>query len=59
MFILSSIGRIAAEFAATRARYRTRRMLSALPLEMQKDIGWPEASCEPARNGRAAPVACG
>lgn len=44
MSILSSIGRIATEFRAAHARYQTERVLHALPAELQKDIGWPEAS---------------
>ncbi|AWC23504.1 hypothetical protein WHT83_18890 [Aminobacter sp. P9b] len=43
MSILSSIGRIASEFNAARARYHTARSVRSLPLELQKDIGWPEA----------------
>ncbi|MDX8525215.1 hypothetical protein RFM68_11900 [Mesorhizobium sp. MSK_1335] len=42
MSILSSIGRIATEYAATRARYRAERTLYLLPLDIRKDIGWPE-----------------
>ena len=42
--ILSTIGRIASEFNAARTRYRTERAIYALPVELQKDIGWPEAS---------------
>ena len=43
MSILSSIGRIATEFSAARARYQTERAIRSLPIELQKDIGWPEA----------------
>jgi hypothetical protein len=42
--ILSTIGRIATEYSAARARYQTERAIHALPIELQKDIGWPEAS---------------
>ncbi|MDX8453512.1 hypothetical protein RFM98_12155 [Mesorhizobium sp. VK9D] len=42
MSILSSIGRIATNYAATRARYRAARTLYLLPLDIRKDIGWPE-----------------
>ncbi|MDG4876854.1 hypothetical protein P9273_17310 [Mesorhizobium sp. WSM4935] len=42
MSILSSIGRIATEYAATRVRYRAARTLYLLPLDIRKDIGWPE-----------------
>jgi hypothetical protein len=47
MFILTSIGRIATEFNAARARYQTERAIRALPRELQKDIGWPEAADAP------------
>lgn len=43
MSILSSIGRIAAEFSAARARHQTERTIRSLPVELQKDIGWPDA----------------
>ena len=43
MSILSSIGRIATEYSATRTRSRTERVLRSLPIELRKDIGWPEA----------------
>ena len=42
MSILSSIGRLATEFSAARARYQTERAIHALPIELQKDIGWPD-----------------
>ncbi len=52
MSILSSIGRIATEFSAARVRYQTERALRALPIELQKDIGWPEVSGnEPSSRG--------
>ncbi|MBZ9798074.1 hypothetical protein [Mesorhizobium sp. ES1-4] len=44
MSILSSLGRIATEFNAARARYQTERAIRSLPIELQKDIGWPEAA---------------
>ena len=53
MSILSSIGRIAAEFSAARARHQTERAIRALPPEIQKDIGWPEAFVSRAGGGRA------
>ncbi|CDX15813.1 conserved hypothetical protein [Mesorhizobium sp. ORS 3324] len=42
MSILSSIGRIATQYAAARARYRSERILLSLPDELRKDIGFPE-----------------
>ncbi|MEO5759716.1 MAG: hypothetical protein ABIQ51_23005 [Mesorhizobium sp.] len=50
MSIISSIGRIATEFSAARARYQTERAIRALPVELQKDIGWPEAADTKARS---------
>ncbi|MCX7306239.1 MAG: hypothetical protein NTV73_18175 [Hyphomicrobiales bacterium] len=43
MSILSSLGRIAADFSAARARHQTERTIRSLPVELQKDIGWPGA----------------
>ncbi len=43
MSIISSIGRIASDFSAARARYQTERMLRDLPDDIRKDIGWPDA----------------
>lgn len=42
MFILQRIGRMAAEYSKLRNRYLTERSVRALPLEVQKDIGWPD-----------------
>ena len=43
MSILSSIGRLAVEFSAARARHQTERTIRSRPVELQKDIGWPDA----------------
>ena len=43
MSILSAIGRLAAEYNEARARYLTERSIHSLPIELQKDIGWPDA----------------
>ena len=43
MSILSTISRLAHEYSEARARYLTERSISALPIELQKDIGWPGA----------------
>ncbi|TIM29185.1 MAG: hypothetical protein E5Y63_16500 [Mesorhizobium sp.] len=51
MSILSSVGRIATRYSAARARYRSERALLALPIELRKDIGWPEIVVD-AQNGR-------
>jgi hypothetical protein len=50
MFTLSSIGRAAARYAHARARYRSERALLSLPIELRKDIGWPEIVIDP-QNG--------
>jgi hypothetical protein len=42
MSILSSLGRVASRYAQNRARYRSERELLSLPIELRKDIGWPE-----------------
>jgi hypothetical protein len=47
MSILSTIGRIAAEYSAARSRYLTERQVRSLPTEIQKDIGWPDAYATP------------
>lgn len=43
MSVFSSIERIAHHYSAVRARYLTERAIRDLPIEMQKDIGWPDA----------------
>ena len=50
MLILSSIGRIAAQYSAARARYRSERAVLSLPPELRRDIGWPEVLDQ--RHGR-------
>ena len=50
MSILSTISRLAHEYSEARARYITERSISALPIELQKDIGWPEIIVD-AQNG--------
>jgi hypothetical protein len=43
MSILSTISRLAHEYSEARARYLTERSIGSLPVELQKDIGWPDA----------------
>lgn len=43
MSIISSLGRLASEYSAARARYLTERAVRDLPPELRKDIGWPDA----------------
>ena len=43
MSFFSTIGRIAADFTAARARYLTERQIQSLPAELRKDIGWPDS----------------
>jgi len=42
MSILSSLGRVATRYVQNRARHRSERELLSLPIELRKDIGWPE-----------------
>ncbi|CAH2407523.1 hypothetical protein [Mesorhizobium escarrei] len=51
MSILSSVGRIAARYSAARARYCSERALLSLPIELRKDIGWPQIVVD-AQNSR-------
>ncbi|BCH15159.1 hypothetical protein [Mesorhizobium sp. L-2-11] len=51
MSILSSVGRIATRYSAARSRYRSERALLSLPIELRKDIGWPEIVVD-AQNSR-------
>ncbi|MDO9307360.1 MAG: hypothetical protein ABIK36_02510 [Pseudomonadota bacterium] len=43
MSLMTALGRFAADYRAARARQETERSIRALPFEIQKDIGWPEA----------------
>lgn len=43
MSVLSTLGRIARDYSAARARHLTERTIRSLPLELQKDIGWPDS----------------
>jgi hypothetical protein len=55
MSILSSLNQIADEFRAARTRYLTERAIRSLPMELQKDIGYPEAfDRATGRRGRAS-----
>jgi hypothetical protein len=54
MSILSTISRLAHEYSEARSRYLTERSISALPIELQKDIGWPDA--QESRRNRSFPA---
>lgn len=43
MPIIDTLSRIARAFRARRRRAATLSHLSSLPLDIQKDIGWPDA----------------
>lgn len=43
MSLMTALGRFAADYRAARPRQETERSIRALPYEIQKDIGWPEA----------------
>ena len=46
MTILSTISRLAADYRARRRRLATYLEISSLPVELQKDIGWPDGAEE-------------
>ncbi|MGO4835330.1 hypothetical protein AB4144_24040 [Rhizobiaceae sp. 2RAB30] len=48
MSIYSALSHFAGEWRAARAEARTSRIIGSLPLEVQKDIGWPDG--HPTRN---------
>jgi hypothetical protein len=43
MSVYSALSHIAAEWRSARDEARTRRIVNSLPLEIQKDIGWPDS----------------
>jgi hypothetical protein len=43
MSVFDRIGHYIADFRRVRELARTERMIRALPSEVQKDIGWPDA----------------
>ena len=43
MSIYSALSHLAAEWRITREEARTRRAIESLPVELQKDIGWPDS----------------
>ena len=43
MSILSTLTRLASDYRARRRRLGTYLEIAALPHELQKDIGWPDA----------------
>jgi len=56
MLILSKIAYLAAEYSKMRLRHKTERSVRALPLEIQKDIGWldlqtPHSALFPSEDG--------
>ena len=50
MSIFSSVGRIVTRYSAARARHQAELVFRSLPMELRKDIGWPESVGE--ANGR-------
>lgn len=52
MSFFSSLRRFAAEWSEAREMARTERMISGMPTELRKDIGWP--SRYRLRHGQAA-----
>ena len=43
MSIISSITHLARQYRTARSRYLTERLIGDLPMELRKDIGWPDA----------------
>lgn len=43
MTIYSTLARVAADWRHARSAARTRRVIAALPVDIRKDIGWPDA----------------
>lgn len=54
MSIMRTIDSIARQYRARRRRLATYLEISSLPLEIQKDIGWPDFMDGPARPRRRA-----
>jgi hypothetical protein len=42
MSVFSTLSNLAAELRLAREEARTRRIVDSLPIEIQKDIGWPD-----------------
>ena len=42
MSVFSALSNLAAELRLAREEARTRRIVNSLPMEIQKDIGWPQ-----------------
>ena len=49
MTILDTLSHIAADYRARRRQFHTYMQVSALPREIQKDIGWPDTLTEERR----------
>ena len=43
MSVISALSHLATEYRNARSRYLTERQVRSLPIEIQKDIGWPDA----------------
>ena len=43
MSVYSALSHLAAEWRTAREEARTRRIIDSLPVEIQKDIGWPDS----------------
>ena len=42
MSVFSALSNLTAELRLAREEARTRRIVNSLPIEIQKDIGWPD-----------------
>ena len=52
MSIYTALHNLAIEWHAAREEARTRRMIASLPVEVQKDIGWPDSVVSRTTAGR-------
>ena len=46
MSVFSALSNLTAELRLAREEARTRRIVNSLPIEIQKDIGWPDSYTE-------------
>lgn len=54
MTLYSTLARVAADWRDARSVARTRRIITSLPSDVRKDIGWPDAlDVEPRRRASA------
>lgn len=57
MTLYSTLARVAADWRDARSVARTRRIITSLPSDVRKDIGWPDALDVDLRRRASAGVA--